>query len=94
MKRLIAIVIVFTITVSYSGLLYAMPKSIDKLKGGVMDVVTSPKELKDHTVAEVKDSKIKPLGLISGLLKGAAYMGKKAVYGAVDIATFPIDLKK
>ena len=93
MKKLIAIVIIFTITVSYSGLVYAMPKSIDKLKGGVMDVMTSPKELKDYTVAGVKDSKIMPLGFLGGLLKGTAQMGKKAIYGAVDIATFPIDLK-
>ena len=93
MKRLTAIVIIFTLMLSYSGLSYALPKPIDKLKGGVMDVVTSPKELKDHTLSEVKDSKVIPLAFIGGILKGTAYMGKKAVYGVVDIATFPIDMK-
>ena len=94
MKQITAIVVIFTLTLSYSGLLYAMPKPIDKLKGGVMDVVTSPKELKDHTLMEVKGSKMLPLAFIGGMLKGTAYMGKKAVGGALDIATFPIDLEK
>ena len=94
MKKFIAIVIVFTLTVSYAGVSYALPKPIDKLKGGMIDVVTSPKELKDYTLKEVKGSKFLPLALVGGLLKGTAYMGKQAVGGVVDIATFPLEMEK
>ena len=55
-----------------------------------MGVISSPLEIKDYTVREFKDSHYNPLGLVGGFLKGTAYMIKKAVTGAVDIATFPM----
>ena len=63
---------------------------IEKLKNGLTDIIKSPLEVVDYTKAEVKDTKFLPFALAGGLLKGAFYMGKKAVGGAIDVVTFPI----
>ena len=88
MKRGLSLVGVFALVLSWSIPLLAAPDPIGKIKGGVMDILSSPMDLKDDTVNEVKGAHFKPLGLVGGLLKGSAHMVKKSVSGAVDIATF------
>ena len=90
MKRLLVSVLVSAFIMLMSTAAFALPAPVEKLKGGVVGVISSPLEIKDHTVSELKASHYHPFGLVGGFLKGTAYMIKKAVSGAVDIATFPM----
>ena len=90
MKRLSAVILVFAFFVSVNASVFALPAPVEKLKGGFMGVISSPLEIKDYTVSEFKGSHYNPFGLVGGFLKGTAYMIKKSVSGALDIATFPI----
>ena len=69
---------------------YALPEPISKLKGGMEQVLKSPLEVSNYTMEEYKSANFKPFGLFGGMIKGAAYMVKKGVSGALDIATFPL----
>ena len=91
MKRTLSFMIATVVLVAFSTPSFAYPRPVEKLKDGVTAVVTSPLEIKDHTMAEAKDGSFLPFSLPAGLLKGGFYMAKKMVGGALDIATFPID---
>ena len=91
MKRTLSFLIATVVLVAFATPSFAYPKPVEKLKDGVMAVVTSPLEVKDHAMAEAKDGSFLPISLPAGLLKGGFYMAKKMVGGALDIATFSID---
>ena len=91
MKRTLSFLIVTAVLVAFTTPSFAYPKPVEKLKGGVSTVLTSPLEVRDYTMAETKDAKFLPFALVGGMLKGTFYMAKKMVGGAWDIATFPID---
>ena len=92
MKGTISVIVVGAVLFSCAAPVYALPESINKLKGGVVGIVSAPLELYNHSAAEVKSARFKPFGLMGGLLKGAAYTIKKIGSGAVDVVTFPIAL--
>ena len=91
MKRTLSFMIATAVLVAFSTPSFAYPRPVEKLKSGVTAVVTSPLEVKDHTMAEAKEGSFLPFSLPGGLLKGSFYMAKKMVGGALDIATFPIN---
>ena len=88
MKKIIALSAVCAVILAFSAPVGAQP--IEKLKNGLTDIIKSPLEVVDYTKAETKDAKFLPFALTGGLLKGAFYMGKKAVGGAIDVVTFPM----
>ena len=94
MRKALSIVMAVAFLVMLTVPAFALPKPVEKLKGGVVDVVKSPLELGKYTLDETKSADIKPIGLLKGLIYGAAHMIKKAASGAVDIATFPVDMEK
>ena len=91
MKRAIALAIAFAFVLFLLTPVFALPEPINKLKGGVVDVIKSPLELPKYTSDEVKSSDFKPFGLVGGLMKGTYHMAKKSIHGVIDIVTFPID---
>ena len=87
MKRLASFLLILAfIMVSVPA--FALPEPILKFKDGFVDVISSPLEIKDHAVTEVKDSHYNLFGLVGGLLKGSVYMVKKSITGAMHMATF------
>ena len=92
MKVTIIAVVVAVVLFSFTSSVVALPEPINKLKGGVMDIVSAPLEMYTHSAVAVKAADFKPFGLIGGLLKGTAYTIKKAGSGVVDIVTFPVNL--
>ena len=94
MRKAIAIVVAVAFVVMLAVPVYALPRPIEKLKGGAVDVIKSPLELGKYTHSEFKDAEFKPVGLLKGLIYGAAHMIKKAASGVVDIITFPVDMSK
>lgn len=89
MKNMLSLALVAIILVVFSAPSFAMPRPVEKIKDGVITIVKSPLEVKDHALAEV-DKGFKPLALTGGILKGTFYMAKKAVDGAWEVATFPL----
>lgn len=94
MRRTIAVAAVFAFMVLSVTSLYALPEPISKLKGGVVDIIKAPLDLGKYTYDETKGSSFMPLGFLRGLMIGTAHTIDKAARGAVDIATFPVNLKK
>ena len=80
--------------VSLASSAFAMPKTLDKIKGGVEKIVKSPIEVPNHLKTEYNATEFKPFGFLGGLVKGSAYMVIKGVEGAVDIVTSPMELGK
>ena len=92
MKRLFSLTVALAFLFTFAAPLHAaLPRPVDKIKNGTMEVIKSPLELIDHTKKEVDSSKYKALGLVGGLAKAPFHMVKKAGHGIVEIATFPID---
>ena len=91
MKKSFIIAVVFAFVMSISAVAFAaIPKPLDKMAKGVLEVIKSPIELYDHTKKEVNGQDIKAFGLIKGLVTAPFYMVEKAGKGVVDVATFPI----
>ena len=91
MKKTLSLFLVAAIVVVFASPSFAFPRPVEKLKDGVTTVIMSPLEVKDHAMAEAKDGSFLLFSLPGGLLKGTFYMAKKAVGGALDIVTFPLD---
>ncbi len=91
MKRTFSFLIAVAVLVVFTTPSFAFPRPVEKLKDGVITVVKSPLEIKDHAMSEAKDGSFLPFTLPAGLLKGSFYMAKKMVDGGLDIVTFPID---
>jgi hypothetical protein len=90
MKHTLSFLIAAVVTVVFAVPSFAYPRPVEKLKDGVIAVVTSPLEIKDYAMAEAKDGSFLPFSLPAGLLKGSCYMVRKMVGGVLDIVTFPI----
>lgn len=92
MKKIV-FVAAFTFVFSMAVSAYAtdMPKPIHKLSSGLVEILKSPIVLVDHTKMEVDGAKYKPFGLLKGLVTSPFYMVKKAGFGVIDVATFPIE---
>ena len=90
MKKIAMVMLMLFFLLIGTTVVYALPESINKLKGGVEQVIKSPLEVPHYTMDEYKSANFKPFGLLGGMIKGAAHMVKKGVSGALDIATFPL----
>jgi hypothetical protein len=90
MKRIITVLI---LTVFISTPVFAHP-TIDKAKGGLKDIITSPLEVRDHVKAETDKGQFMPFEMVGGFLKGGFYMAKKIVTGTLDVVTSPLEIVK
>ena len=68
-----------------------LPKPVDKLAKGAVEIVKSPMAAYDHTKATMDGSKYKLLGLFKGLIMAPFHVVEKAGHGALSVATFPIE---
>ncbi len=93
MKRLIALVMGLSLVLFLSSPLLALPAPVEKAKSGVVDIIKSPLEIGHYSMDEIKGAHFKPFGLMGGVMKGTAYMVKKSISGAFDVATFPLEKK-
>ncbi len=93
MKRTISLIIASVMVVAFAVPSFA-GDAVEKFKGGVKDIATSPLEVRDNIKAETDGAKFMPFALGGGLLKGGFYMGKRIVTGSLDIVTSPLELVK
>ena len=96
MKRLSTLLLAVTVLVAFTSTSFALPRTVEKLRDGAKDVITSPLQVKDHVMAETKEVKahVLPFALVGGLLKGTFYMGKQIIDGAYTMVTSPLELTK
>ncbi|OGX23794.1 MAG: hypothetical protein A2787_05710 [Omnitrophica WOR_2 bacterium RIFCSPHIGHO2_01_FULL_48_9] len=95
MKRAIRLLLVVIFALSFTAPLFAAsPDPIHKIKKGAMDIISVPYDIGKTTLDETKAADFKPFGLLGGLGKGTVEGVKKAVMGAWDIVTFPLDYLK
>ena len=91
MKHMLSFFIAAVVTVVFAVPSFAYPRPVEKLKDGVVAVIKSPLQIKEHAMAEAKDGSFLLFSLPAGLLKGVFYMGKNIVTGLVDIVTSPLE---
>jgi len=93
MKKVLLIAIAFAFVLTMVMPIYAadLPKPIDKLTKGTVEIVKSPLAIYDHTKKAMDDSDFKPLGLFKGLVESPFYVVKRAGNGILDVITFPVD---
>jgi len=93
MKKAFLLFVAFAFAMIVSSYVYAadLPKPIDKLTKGTMDVVKSPLVIVDHTKGQIDDADMKVLGLLKGLAESPFHVVKKAGHGVLNMATFPIE---
>lgn len=94
MKKVIAIAMLFAFVAGFATPVLALPEPVSKLKQGVVDIITSPLEIPNHTKTEFEAATFKPFGLLGGLLKGTVYTVKKMATGMVDIILIPVEMVK
>lgn len=68
-----------------------LPRGVDKIVNGTIDVVKSPLVIYDHTKAEFDGADNKAYGLVKGLIISPFHLIEKAGGGLLEIVTFPID---
>ena len=93
MKKIMVLAVIMTFAILFAAPLYAaeLPRPLDKLGHGFVDILTSPLEIYHHTSSEVDHANTKAFGLLKGLLESPFYVIKKAGGGIVDVLTFPIE---
>ena len=93
MKKALCLAIAFAFVMSMAAAVYAadLPKPIDKLTKGTVEVVKSPLAIYDHTKKEMDHADFKPLGLFKGLVESPFHVIKRAGGGIIDVATFLVD---
>ena len=93
MKKILCLLVVFAFIASSAALVFAgdLPKPVEKLSKGAVDVIKSPISIYDHTKSEYDKSEFKPLGLIKGLVESPFKVVHKAGNGALEMATFPVE---
>ena len=93
MKKIMVLSVIMTFVVLFAAPLYAseLPRPLDKLGHGLVDIVTSPLEIYHHTSDKVNSEDQKVLGFFKGLVESPFYMIKKLGGGVVDVLTFPIE---
>ena len=93
MKKLFVFVTALTF-ISMAAVVSAsdLPKPINKLANGTVEIIKSPVVFFDHTKSAITDNGYKkPVGLLKGLIMAPFHMVKKAGAGVLDVATFPLD---
>jgi len=93
MKKLLCLLVVFAFLaggVSFA-LASELPKPVEKLTKGAVDVIKSPILIYDHTKDEYDKADTKALGFFKGLLESPFKVVHKAGSGALDMATFPVE---
>jgi putative exosortase-associated protein (TIGR04073 family) len=90
MKRVISVLIVTAMVLSFSGAAFSEgePGPIEKLTRGVTNVVTSPGEMLD-SVMDDRAGVGMAAGKSHGLVEGVSRFFVKAIAGLMEIATFP-----
>ena len=68
-----------------------LPKPVDKIVKGAVEVIKSPLALFEEPKAEMDSHDNKLVGLFKGILLSPFHMVKRAGHGILDIVTFPID---
>ena len=94
MKKIVVLAVILTFVVLFAAPLFAaeLPRPLDKLGHGLVDIVTSPLEIYHHTFDKVNsDEHHKVFGFFKGLVESPFYMIKKLGGGVVDVLTFPIE---
>ncbi len=93
MKKAMVLAIIMTFAIFLAAPLYAadLPRPVDKIGHGLVDIVTSPLEIYHHTSSEVDHANTKVWGFFKGLLESPFYVIKKAGGGLIDVLTFPIE---
>ncbi len=93
MKKAVVLAVIMTFSILFAAPLYAadLPRPVDKLVHGMIDIVSSPLEIYHHTSHEVDSAKTKAFGFVKGLVESPFYVIKKAGGGLVDVLTFPIE---
>ena len=95
MKRAIRLLLVIVFVVGFTAPLFAaLPEPVEKIKKNAMDILSIPYDIGKTANDEMQAAKFKPFGLLGGIGKGTVYGVKKAVHGAVDIVTLPLDFVK
>ena len=89
MKRmvsfLIALAVVFLSVPSFAD-------TMQKMQGGLKDIVMSPLQVSDNVKAETTNAKFLQFALAGGVVKGGFYMAKQIVTGSLDVVTSPLDM--
>lgn len=93
MKKAFSLIVIVMFVMGIAAPLYAadLPRPVEKITHGTLDVLQSPVVLFDHTKSEVVEADHKIVGLFTGLLTAPFHMIKKAGTGVLDIVTFPIE---
>ncbi len=68
---------------------FAMPKMVERAKDGATEILRSPLHVHDSARDEAKSAKFMPFGLVGGILKGTADMGKDILKGSFKVVTAP-----
>jgi putative exosortase-associated protein (TIGR04073 family) len=90
MKRVISVLIVAAIVLSFSGAALAQDEygPLEKLTRGFTNVVTSPGEILDSVMTDRTGDGF-AAGKSHGLLEGGSRFVVKCIAGLVEIVTFP-----
>lgn len=93
MKKVLSYVVVVAFVFGFCSVSMAadLPRPVEKIKDGTVDVIKSPLVIYDHTKAEMDKSDFKAFGLVKGLIESPFHLAKKAGSGVLEIATFPIE---
>jgi hypothetical protein len=92
MKRLILSLTVLVFVASTTAC-FAHP-GLDRVTGGLKDIVTSPLNISDNVQTEAKSAKFMPFGIVGGATKGTFYMGKQILDGTYTVVSTPYEMIK
>jgi alcohol dehydrogenase YqhD (iron-dependent ADH family) len=85
------VVLAFCFTVAAPVMAAELPKQIDKLAKGTVEIVKSPIVIYDHTKSTMDSTDNKAFGMLKGLIESPFHVVKKAGYGAIDVVTFLVE---
>ncbi len=92
MKRMLSFMLVLVFSIGATAC-FAYP-ALDRVQGGLKDILISPLQVTDNVKTEMKVAKFMPFGIVGGTTKGTFYMAKQIVDGAWAIASTPYSLVK
>ena len=93
MKKALALVIVSAFILSFAMPVLAndLPRPVDKIVKGAVEVLKSPGALIDSPKSEMDKSDNKVVGFVKGVLLSPFHLIDRAGHGILKIVTFPID---
>ena len=93
MRKAIALIVFMSFIFCFAMPAFAgeLPKPVDKIVQGTMDVLKSPMALYDSPKAEWDSHDNKVVGLFKGILLAPFHLVDRAGHGILKIVTFPID---